>query len=489
MDYFNGISEIIVEDLTYLDNLSQEELNSIAVGPQDKFYGHLEDFNRCLRAHGIEPINVTNKWNWKPGSYDRIKEYINKHLYLDKKSQSVHKLLERTITRNYYLRYPSSKAKALELSRYQLKQTGVNRDVDVDKFKVICSDFVTNITNQCKQVKEITESNVNIIPYVKINENTNVDFYLDITLKNLTMSVFNGQKEIHSSPLGDIHIICLTGLKDVINNTDRNIGWRGIYKSKFMDFPYISANSRESRYGSVCLDKYLDDINKAFKSCDYITMSMYLMSWAQYYNTSYANPYNQPYLLHHGMPENTSKEYYSSFSKQTVQNSCGNRITAESRSNGSKYLYADSDLKQKCIDIKCQFIGACGYNIKANERLDYYSDKQYEIEAYTGLILDYVDGKRTYAKNQLLDSMFGDWVDVSGGEDIYNNNFLNALVYNITNLMTRDGEDTMTYRLEDEGVISIKEVKVAESVKVDLSAINDSEMETLMQTWVESQRS
>tara|TARA_R110002020_G_scaffold82163_6_gene203436 strand:- start:1655 stop:3139 length:1485 start_codon:yes stop_codon:yes gene_type:complete len=494
MDYFNGQGTIVVKDLSHLNNLSQEELNSIATGPQDVFFSHLEDFNRLLTYHNIEPLDVTNKWNWKPGSYDKIKEYLKKTMFLHKKAPNVYKLIERTHTRNSYLGYAKEKARQIEISRDAMKFSGVNRDVDVDKFKAICNDFITKITNQCNQVKSITESKVIMVPYIYI-KNHNIDFYLDITLNQLNMSIFNGEKQIHSIPLSDIHIICKSNLKDVLNNNNRNIQWLGKYKSKsYFKFPYISASSVR-HYGAVCLDRYLDDVNTVYRKCDYVTMSMYLMTWAQYYNTSHANPYNQPNLLHYGMPEDISNEYKNSFPLRNVQNGCSDNIKYELRKKDVKYLFKDSDLRQKCIDVKCKFIGSCPANVVANNRLDKYTENQYEIEAYTGLIYDSIAHELSNKKNELLDNMFGDWINTQNlsNDDNYHNefdiHFVNALLFHVTRALVKG--QNMLYKLEEAGIINVKEVEVVEEagVEVDLSNMDTSEMETLMQTWVESQRS
>ena len=76
INYFNGVNDIEAYDINKLADLSQEEANNLACGPQDLFFDKLDNINRELALYDIEPIDVTPKWNWKPGSYDKIKEYI-----------------------------------------------------------------------------------------------------------------------------------------------------------------------------------------------------------------------------------------------------------------------------------------------------------------------------------------------------------------------------------------------------------------------------
>ena len=82
MQYFNGRIDIEAYDINKLADLSQEEANNLACGPQDIFFNYLENVNNELNAYGIESIEVTDNWNWKAGSYDKIKDYLYKNFSL-----------------------------------------------------------------------------------------------------------------------------------------------------------------------------------------------------------------------------------------------------------------------------------------------------------------------------------------------------------------------------------------------------------------------
>ena len=92
-----GDKKLEVNDLDYLSNLNQDELNSIATGPQDAFFESVNIINNQFKYMGINhQIDVTNKWNWKPGTYDKIKELLYRKLEMHKKSKSVEHLIQRT---------------------------------------------------------------------------------------------------------------------------------------------------------------------------------------------------------------------------------------------------------------------------------------------------------------------------------------------------------------------------------------------------------
>ena len=83
-DYFNGSSNVKVHPVDKLLDLNQEEANLLSTGPQDLFFSKLEILNQNLDYQKIENVNVTDKWNWKRGTYDKIKQLIYNKLYLHK---------------------------------------------------------------------------------------------------------------------------------------------------------------------------------------------------------------------------------------------------------------------------------------------------------------------------------------------------------------------------------------------------------------------
>ena len=85
-------------------------------------------------------------------------------------------------------------------------------------------------------------------------------------------------------------------------------------------FPYIASIEHRYRadgamYGTVCLDRFNEEIKKAFLSKDFIQMSMHLMNWAQYYSTNHSNPYNKTQWLHLGLPEGYTPHIFEEIRK------------------------------------------------------------------------------------------------------------------------------------------------------------------------------
>ena len=105
MEYFNGRRTVDVNGLSTLTNLTQEQLNTLATGRQENFLNMLDNVNSELQFEGAEPIDVTPAWNWRPGTYDKFKHYLNRKLDLHKRSNGLDYLINRTYERLQYMTY------------------------------------------------------------------------------------------------------------------------------------------------------------------------------------------------------------------------------------------------------------------------------------------------------------------------------------------------------------------------------------------------
>jgi hypothetical protein len=437
IEFYDGTTEIQVNSLDYLNNLSQEELNTIAVGPQDRFFEKLEFMNQQFERNGMNHIiDVTNKWNWKPGSYDKMKELIYKKLEIAKKCQSMDKLFNRTMERNNYLSFISRQAREMELERANLKRLGVSKDVDINVFQTKCIEFVEIIQKQCELVDIMTEGNIKLTPYIHLTpQERNPFYYLDVVIKNMTLSVFNGEKEIQKFPLDPIHIIINMSFRNLLNNRglsngSANLNFRGKYLSDY-SFPYIQNRTRYSSdgiYSVVCLDQYNDDVSKALSNNDYQSFAMLLMQWCQYYNTTFSHPYNYPHLLHYGMPDNMSKEYYNHFDHSNIKDACSSTLERMSnKENITKYhLDVLTFENEKCNQINCQFINDCRHNIRVNNSLNNWEKYHDWAEGITGIILEYVEDCEfsIHSKNLIIEKICGSWIDTNHEDEIENYNIL-----------------------------------------------------------------
>lgn len=414
-EYYNGVNDIFVYDVEKLIDLNEEECNDVAIGPQESFHVKLDEINRNFQYNNVDPIHITSKWNWKPGTYDIVKKYIWNKLDLHKKARNCEYLLGRTQERVNYLRNIHHQFNCLEIERATLKRMGVSSNVDIDEFNEICNKFVQNIQNQCQIASEISDNKVSINPYITLN-GRDCNFYLDIHLENLTMEIYDGlpdkiNKSIQSFNLEPIHIIAKLNLRQLLANTSQQPKLSGFYQDSICSFPYISLRNRGYRnqgleYGAVCTDKHSDDVYKALKTTDYTLLTITLLQWAQYFHIKHSNPYNRIYSLHMGLPEDYSKEYKATVDNSSLTRSCGDRIRSQFVSDKFNSFEIDYELHSICKEIKCTLMNECSsfkYALKRKETLA--SDFGVKSEAIVGMIIEYLRDKYEDKPHRIMDEM------------------------------------------------------------------------------------
>ena len=445
---------------------------------------------------GIDRIDVTNKWNWKPGSYDKVKQYIYKRLDLHKKANGMDSLMMRAQDRMNYMNYIQRQVKEMETERNNLKFLGVGRDVDVDEFKDRCKSFVDNIIKQCDNVYKMTNGKVLMTPYVEIDAR-NSSFYLDVKLTELFLDIYDGYKEgeatkIQSIELAPIHIIFKQSLRHVLNKQRTGFDSCGKYLStgpKLL-FPFIARSYNNDRaYQGTCYDMHHDDVAKAINPVtgyNLLALSVSLMQWAQYYHMKNANPYNQPYLTHLGMPEDFSDAYRNYFDKDSVASTCANNLNQLAASlNLVNTQEKDSMIEKTCANIKCSLTDFCSMarNIKARKEAR-ESDYGAQAESMAGFLGDYL----FYEYDGDTDFMQKDIALIIGDEMYFNFNYDNEdlhrqLIVKLYNYFIDMGRfDIYVYDfLENNLIIDKKVIQNSESMTKE-------QLETVMKTWVESQR-
>ena len=419
VEYFDGYYVTQAYPIDYLLNPSQELAESISTGPQDEFFESLDTFNRHLPID--EQLAVTRTWRWKAGSFNVVKQRTLKWLHFDRKPSSLTHLVQRTKDRANYMQYYINNLQNLETLKSSLKTEGFTVDVDVDKFKEDIKTMVLKIKEQSDLVHKMTDGSFKINTFVGNLDNARfANIYIDIHISGLELNVFSGEgsKCIQKIPLYPLHIIGKISLRKLMltyfktGNYRNSIGFKGMYQSpqlttppdRFMhetEYPYIASPYRTQSnerpdYMTVCLDKYNDDIKMQLSNLNFGEMAMSFMTWAQYYNTTYSNPYNNLSSLHLGMPESYSKEYISvagyspncptklrrKFGIQTDSSRIYNKAQLDSFRNFTSY----------CNSIKCVHMENknCQAFTNYNKSLILFDDKEkgYIIEAFIGLFIE-----------------------------------------------------------------------------------------------------
>jgi len=407
-EYFDGKCKVNVSNIDCLENMTQEMANAIATGPQDDFFELLSSFNREMKLTIDDTIDVTDKWNWRPGTYAKIDKYIQARLQLSKKTSGLYNKFRKVREYANYLGYITNQADRLEAKKYSMKTSGLSKDVNIEVFQENSTKLAEIMIAQCELVKDLTDGKVIITPYINNNfANRFTPIYLDIQMTNLEMSIHQGNTCIQKIPLLPIHIVINYPLRHYMNQYNTNwsvLGNYGDYMDNEYHFPYISTQYQRrgyNQYGTVCLDSYMENVKSSFMKRDYIQMAMHLMNWAQYYNVSHSNPYNQPNLLHYGLPEGYSKEYKATTSN--LASNCSERIhrnlvngTSCVDFNSRPLLDKLTMSTSKCEETKCQLRDACNfYKIKNSllKGISEHTDEYCQMESIVGHMLSYYDDR------------------------------------------------------------------------------------------------
>ena len=492
MQYFNGAQTFEANDLNKLAELSQDEANALAIGPQEMFFSKLEAINSELERFGVEPIDVTNKWNWRPGSYDKIKEYMYKKLELDKKAMSVSKIMMRAQDRINYMNFIQRQATAMESERANLKRLGVSRNVDIDEFKDKCIEFVDSLISSCEKAHELTQEKVLIVPYISLDEGRQARLFLDIMLKDMVLLIYDGNTNpvlIQEIPLDPIHISLTMPLRHKINGMNIDIIANGQYKAEGpkLTHPYISYRYSNSGYGTVCLDRYFDDVKKACKNNDMVSLSMTLIQWAQYYNIKVASPYNQPYMSHLGMPGSFSAEYKATQPLDSVTKRCAEVLGSFCTKNNAGLFRTDEIISTVCKNIKCSLKDSCNSHMNISRRINNLeSEWGCQIESFVMMVVDWL--WETYADdlsamNMPLSFLIGDdaYVDDKSEEE-YKEYVINKLLWYYANSLKQEFDD-YTYQFL-ERYHFIDEIKEEPPSVTDM---DEEQVKIIMKSWAETQ--
>ena len=145
-------------------------------------------------------------------------------------------------------------------------------------------------------------------------------------------------------------------------------------------------------------------------------MAMLLMQWSQYYHTSYSNPYNQPYLLHVGMPKDVSDEYYNQFDLSTVMSACRHSLDKATQYRNLGKIDTLYFKRDKCEEVECKLRDICsGY--KVFSALIEQLDENYEIaEGITGILWEWWnnndDDEVNYRQiSDDIETIAGEWIN------------------------------------------------------------------------------
>ena len=207
---------------------------------------------------------------------------------------------------------------------------------------------------------------------------------------------------------------------------------------------------------------------------------MNLMQWAQYYSLSYSNPYNQPFRLHYGMPRSFSKAYRISQDSSAVEHKCSQILRSSAERQGHVGMHLDKYVNNKCHAIDCAFIDTCNLHQNTVKTLGIYeSDVYYEIESVVGMIYDHIysNGMNVIDEVEIITGRH-----VNEDTDTYKEDVIDTLMHYLVNDWHNSWPYAYNWLVENGQIEHIEEIPATDSMDAE-------QVETLMKSWAESQRS
>ena len=505
---YNGHVNINVNTLDILKEPNQQLANAIATGPQDEFFSKLEECNRCLRDE--QQLSVTPSWNWRPGTFDKIKQYVATQLMIDKKSNGLSKYISRTSENaRYRLSWISRKIEECEELKRMLKREGYQHDVNIEEYLEKLLVFCNTIEESIEKATEATNGKVLFKPYiyVPINER-NTTFYIDCYIKPGELNVCQDNTLIQKIPITGIKLMFSCPLRKMMKYLDKpsfsslSVSYTGINDSPLVNptsyrtsqetlHPYIAApyrresNSTNIEWATTCFSSFTDVIRTAFHQLNFVVLSMELLELASYYNTAHANPYNSLNLTHFGMPKDYSKAYQAVVSRDT--DNCAGRLRGKMiDSRTTVYSVKNTTDKSKlinyCNSIECQWSSNCHMYKSYNYELMRLDDEEYRymIESIVGAMMEQW---KIETFETVLYEDFGIYFDDSLPED---HELRDSIVCDyqdaISQLIMRHNLDYFDYILREMNYWGKQEKKLASVNEIE-AQLNEEQIKREMLQW------
>ena len=350
-------------------------MEDLYIGPQAEVLRTLNEINeRWFHRNPDCKLGVTNKFRWKPGTYDKLKKgLMSEWLCWDKKCNGMYSLFsrERTYAKN------------------RLKEELIRLDNTLANFRSEGQTFLSDrdeITEKFNLFRNLIDSFVEelikIYPNISVTvENENEAFnqhkiQITIPVKEINISVAVGNRE-ETRLLKDkirfggmnIHIYLHIArwfntlypyLKDDgtlnkrtnVQSLFNNIGMKATIYPNYLGtyHPYVSIRSNYGQnYGNVCLGNMQNDIYKSFLTFNDELFIFHLHNWMSTFKCGVTGPLNNIAYGFIGKP----KEYSNSFFDVVAP-----RSTEQCWQDQGKFLETTGIIKQ-CDKSECLLRRTC----------------------------------------------------------------------------------------------------------------------------------
>jgi len=359
--------------LELLDNFNRNYTN---------YNGQLNNFNSSRGRESLEPLEITKKFRWKPGTYAKVKKmYEHYVMRWQIRPRGVVSLFNRK--RDYYHRQISQLLDSIERLMMQRRWEGAVWTEDSEQLTADWSQFREDLTMEMSTLVcyfndlPKNDENPDVECYVSIPEGASlreelsnayivVEIYwdrLDLNVRNLDRKIlqvipgWNTGIQLKCNMLKWFNQYHGSGRKwDKVGRIRHTNVRAWSIRGKFapphdrLAHPFISQHS-SSRWTNVCMGDMGNGIENAFTKCDWVSLYNLLTMWLGEFVAGYTGPLNSPNYMHIGMPKDWNAEYIDAIGIRT--NWCIDQVMASSTEQLSfkRHSY--------CKEIECQMMKTC----------------------------------------------------------------------------------------------------------------------------------
>jgi hypothetical protein len=395
------------------DRISLEEFNpdmqliadAMYLGPQGEILSLLDNFNNSYtnfngehypdRRPGLDHLEITKKFRWKPGTYDKIKR-IYEHYVLrwQVRPSNAQSIFDRK--RAYYETSIRNAIKNIEEILIEKRREGVVWSEDVQEVVDDFATFKSDLENQLNTTKDYILSNNNqdyIECYIDQPDDPNLALEDQLKRTKLTLMFYFDKLDLNYRDRGGNIIQVIPGhpmairiqmnLLKLFNQFHNNKDWKKMKNSygrrnnlvelrgkispvnKSLHHPYIGR-----RYGhegdnwqNVCTGDLTTTIVDPSIQANWITTYHALSMWLGEYICGYTGPLNPPNTMHLGVPKSWNSDYIDRMGIRTEWCSDAVESGFDHRENLKLFNH------NYCKEIDCQIMDRCtGFKV-SEERL------------------------------------------------------------------------------------------------------------------------
>ena len=336
-----------MESILFYEANIRDLAERLHLGPQAQVLELIEDFNRryiliqdeyvhydTMKApKGTKPLGINKKFGWKPGAYDTLKTIIYSIQKLEKRANSMTRVVERVRSESQWkMRNLDNDITRIEVVLKELRSDGIvmqdNSDTAIEAYNIINNHFIEQYQNSNGVF------DVRIEPLIKNNEVMDYHIYVfypyvkpNITYRHIEgneIGTFQFQGEVkirvkyRLSKLINILIsnnmnisrFNSTVVQNMHNNSKRGaFGIAGKVKSDYnLRHPYITSRIRHDNNGNridynyTCFGNIQTEVDACLASLDLISAKIFIDRLVTHYDTN-TNPLNRLSFAYYGIPK------------------------------------------------------------------------------------------------------------------------------------------------------------------------------------------